>query len=247
MQLTKKLLRENIIDFLIAENKLKLSYERKRLASLIESKEDYYFSKHVLHEGFMDSMTNMLGAGTDSVKTYFISGLLESLGIQNEKAKGIIGNIIEQLGMDDLMGFMTGSYGCESLTEDIVKGLVEFAIEDGIESIAGYIDDLDIPVIDGLVKQFQGGEGMLDNAEEEQLANTITDKIYPIIGEKIEGFICDLGIIGRSESEDDVGDPEAEGVEDIVSEILDYNIYDATQKIKLYNSRHQKLMLKQNE
>ena len=244
MKLNKNLLRENIIDFLIAENKSKLSYERKRLTSLIESKEDYYFSKHVLNEGFMDSMTNMLGAGADSVKSYFISGLLESLGIQNEKAKGIIGNIIEQLDMSDLMGFMTGSYGCESLTEDVVKGLVEFALEDGIESIAGYIDDLDIPMIDGLVQQFKGGEGMLDNAEEEQLVNTITDKLYPIIGEKIEGFICDLGIVGRGESADS---GEEENEEDLVSEILDFNIYDATQKIKLYSSRNKKLMLKQNE
>jgi hypothetical protein len=184
----------------------------------------------------MDTLSKTLGGSIDSVKGYFVNGLLEKLGIENENAKGIITNIVEQFGINDLIGFMTGSYGCESMTEDIVKGMVEFAIEDGIESIVGFIDELDIPVIDGLLQKFVGGEGMLDNAEEESLVNAITEKIYPVIGDKIEEFICDLGFLGSEEE-----------AEEAVNEIFDFNIYDATQKISLYNKRRKKLLIKQNE
>jgi hypothetical protein len=236
MQLTKKILRKNIIKFLAEENERNLIQQRRRLKRLLESKEDYLFSRNVLHEGIMDTLSKTLGGSIDSVKGYFVNGLLEKLGIENENAKGIITNIVEQFGINDLIGFMTGSYGCESMTEDIVKGIVEFAIEDGIESIVGFIDELDIPVIDGLLQKFVGGEGMLDNAEEESLVNAITEKIYPVIGDKIEEFICDLGFLGSEEE-----------AEEAVNEIFDFNIYDATQKISLYNKRRKKLLIKQNE
>ena len=243
MELNRKSLQKNILYILLEENKIKLHQEKLRFHQLLENKEEYIFSKNNLHESIMDNLGDVggnilktLGGDIDSIKSHFIKSMLESLGVTNDKAVGIMTNIIEQLDISDLLGFMTGSYGCESLTQDIVKGLIEFSLEDGIKSIANFLDELDIPVIDGLIQQYTGGEGLLDNAEEERLVNLITDKIYPVVGEKVEDFICNLGFMG-TESD----------AEEAVNEIYDYNIYESYQRIKFYNNRHKKLLIKQNE
>ena len=139
MKLSRKILRKNILEQLIIENKREILKERKKLKLVIKNKEEYIYSRDVLYEGLMDDLGDIgggllktLGGDIDSIKSYFIGELLEKLGIDDPKTKGMISNIIEQVGMDDLIGFMTGTIDCETLTEDIVKGLVEFAIEDGM-------------------------------------------------------------------------------------------------------------------
>jgi len=255
MKINKSYLRKNIIDTMLNENYHSLSYEKARLNRLLTNKERYIYGSNI-NEGVLDSIGDIgggilktLGGDIDSVKSYFISGMLENLGVTNEKTKDIITNILEQVGMDDLMGIMTGSFGCDELTEDIVKGLVEYAIEDGIESIVEFIDELDIPVIDGMIGQFAGGEGLMSNVAQEKLVNSITNAIYPVIGDKVEGFVCNLGFLGMGGDADSEGaPPDEEAEEELVSEIFDHNIFEASQRINMLNRKRRKLLiLKKNE
>jgi hypothetical protein len=255
MKINKSYLRKNIIDVMLNENHNSLVREKTRLNGLLANKEKYIYGNSI-NEGMIDSLGDVggsllktLGGDIDSIKSYFISGMLENLGVTNEKTKDIITNILEQVGMDDLMGIMTGTFGCDELTEDIVKGLVEYAIEDGIESIVEFIDELDIPVIDSMIGQFAGGEGLMSNVAQEQLVNSITNAVYPIIGDKIEGFVCNLGFLGMGgDAEGYPPDEEAEDEEELVNEIFNHNIFESTKRINVLNRKRRKLMiLKKNE
>jgi hypothetical protein len=226
----------------------------------------------------MDSLASMggsllqtLGGDIDSIKGYFISAMLDMLGIKEEKTKEVISNVLEQVGMDDITMLLAGGEGaCAVVTQDIVAGLIEYALEDGLQNVIKYIDDLDIPLIDGFVSKYAGGEGMLADKEKEKLINTITTNVYPIIGKKVEDFVCSLGFGGGGGSEgsklgDDsdaapsdaaedkkpvdsemqIVDPEA--AEEIINEIFDFNIYHISQKLQKLSETRKKLRFIQNE
>lgn len=251
MKISKKVLKRIIIESMINKNEIDLVNSQKILHQSLKNKERYKNINLINEEldilgDIGSSILKSVGGDIDSIKSYFISGMLESLGVENEKAIGIITNILEQVGIDELFGLMTGTIGCDDITEVIVKGLVEYALEDGIASIVEFVDELDIPVIDGMIQQFAGGEGILDNREEENLVNAITNKVYPVIGNKIEDFVCGLGFLGMGKGRnDDEGAVEAS--EELVNEILNYSIRTSYEKTSLLAMRKEKLLLKLNE
>lgn len=262
----RNVLRKNIIKMMIVENKKETLYYQRRLNRLLNSKEKFNYKRYHLNEGMMDmlgdaggSLLKTLGGDIDSIKGYFISAMLDMLGIKDPQTKGVISNVLEQVGMDDITALMSGASGaCQAVTEDVVAGLIEFALEDGLEKVVKYIDDLDIPLVDGLVQSYAGGEGMLATKEEEQLVNTITKNIYPVIGKKVEDFVCNLGFLGgEGESKGEFlgdqenpdakgGEPDQDAAEETINEIFDYNIYHISQKLQRLSDTRKKLQFIQN-
>jgi hypothetical protein len=134
--------------------------------------------------GFLEKIFN---ASIDSIKGMVIDGVLNFFGLDgNTRARDIMLEIFENVTAGDLTGIFTGDYGLEGLTDDIIRGVMESYVEDGLGYMMQKLQT--IPVVGSLIAT----EGFLGDLQIETLSNEITNAIAPIIREQVMSLIGNL-------------------------------------------------------
>jgi len=145
-------------------------------------------NKILLNE-FLD-VESILGklfdASSDSIKGMVIDGVLSFFGMEGDnRARKILIEIFENVSAGDLSGLFTGEYGLDGLADDIIRGIMESYVEDGLDYIMQKLSS--VPVVGSLVAT----EGFLGDVQKEALSNEITNAVAPVIKREI------MSLIGR--------------------------------------------------
>ena len=139
--------------------------------------------------GFMDSLLgmgkdylgDMLGAGKESIKGYIIGKVISMFGVEEgTEAYDAITSALEEIEIGQLTGLVSGKTELEDVMEKIVKGLVEYLVEKGMEEIQKYIQD--IPLLNKAIPDKDTLLGSISSEKmADDIASVVTPKIMPVL------------------------------------------------------------------
>ena len=203
LQEYKSTITENI---LVEKRKL---YHNKQAILAISKLERMGYTEHQINESFLEKAGDIANIGSkimditgfdlgdlglDSAKDWLAGKISEFLGIEEgSPVETVVMNVISKFSAMDAFNVVMGKANCEEMTRKIVNGLSDALLALGLEHINRVVSE-HIPVAGMLFDNVEDVASDLFGfhlvSDDPDLSSPISEKLYDVLGEKIEKLVC---------------------------------------------------------